>query len=119
MTSVEEQRLRYLEAAKVEYPDGTLDGFEICTEASESLGSLEGVLVEPSRRRVRYFVIGPRGWKRRRYLVPAECPARIDTDDSRIYVEAGRADVRPYEPSRVLRFSDVDVVDALFAPRVA
>lgn len=119
MTSFEEQRLRYLDASQVEHPDGTLDGFEICTDSQGTLGCLQGVLVEPSRRRVRYFVVGPRGWRRRKYLVSAECPARLDCDDSRIYVEADRSDVRPYEPRDVANFAEADVVDAMFAPRVA
>ena len=119
MTSFEEQRLRYLEAARVEHPDGTLDGFQVCTNSREAIGSLEGVLVEPAQRRVRYFVVGPRGWARRRYLVPAEWPARLDHGDARIYVDADPRDVRPYDPRAVTAFSDVDVVDAMFAPRVA
>ena len=119
MTILERQRLRYLEAARVEHPGGTLDGFEICTDAREMLGCLEGVLLDPARRRVRYFVVGPRGWARRRYIVPAECPARLDSEEPRIYVAVDQRDVRPYEPKSVEHFSELDVVDAMFAPRVA
>src|SRR5690349_16839291 len=111
MTLHEEQQLRFLEAARVEHPDGTLDGFEVCTVTEERLGSIEGVLIEPAQRRVRYFVVGRRGWRRKRYLVPAECHARLDSDEARIYVEAGGREVRPYGSGDVPRFSDEDVLD--------
>ena len=114
-----DHQLRYLEAAKVEHPTGTLEGFEMCTDANVRLGSIDGVLVAPSHRQVRYFVVGPCGWARRHYLVSASSTARLDTEDGKIYVGADRPFVRRYDPESVPRFSDEDLIDTMFPSRVA
>ena len=115
----ENERLRYLDAASVEHSAGTLAGFEICTDSRERLGSLAGVVVEPSERRVRYFVVGPRGWKRHRYLVPAERLATLDPEDGKIYIDAQIRDLRVYDPDCIAPFSEDDAIEAMFASRVA
>jgi hypothetical protein len=117
MAIQEDPQLRYLEAAKVEHPTGTLQGYEVCTDAQESLGSIDGVLLAPLQRRVRYFVIDSPGWARK-YLVSASPSARIDAEDGRIYVGAQRY-IRPYDPQSVPSFSDDDLIDAMFSSQVA
>jgi hypothetical protein len=118
MAIQEDPQLRYLEAAKVEHPTGTLEGYEICTDAQERLGSIDGVLLMPLQRRVRYFVIESPGWTRRKYLVSASPSTRIDTEDGRIYVGAQRY-VRPYDPESVPPFSDDDLIETMFSSQVA
>ena len=52
-----EPRLRYLEANHVDTPVGCLDGAVLVNPANARLGTLEGVLLDPQHRQVRYYVV--------------------------------------------------------------
>lgn len=108
--------LRYLEAEQVQHPLGTLAGLSMFTEENEKLGSLEGVLVEPASRRIRYFVVERSGMFRdRRYLLDADMPASIDVDDRKLRVMANESDLERFDLRSVQSFSAEDAVDAMFA----
>ena len=108
--------LRYLEATQVEHPLGTLAGLSMCTQEDEKLGSLEGVLVEPASRRLRYFVVKrPEMLRRRRYLLAADTPASIEAGDRKLRVMAREADLERFDSRSVQDFSDDDVITAMFA----
>lgn len=121
MTSKEENgTLRYLDAGQVVHPSGTLAGVEIRTQHDETLGSLEGVLLEPARRRIRYFVVERVAWLASRlYLLPADRFATVSRRDGRIQVEANRDEMERFDPASVMRFSDEDLIDTIFAPSAA
>ena len=57
-------RLCYLDAARVAGPAGELAGATVETSAAEPLGTLDGVLIDPDERRVRYLVVERTGWLR-------------------------------------------------------
>ena len=114
--------LRYLEAHNVRYPQGTLADLDLCTTADEKLGVIEGVLIDPAHRRVRYYVIESPGWFRvRHYLLPADAPAVVESDERVLRVEAPAADLtrREYDPASTPRFSDADLLTAMFPPHAA
>ena len=104
--------LRYLDAEHVEHPSGTLGGVDVCTEQDEQLGALDGVLIEPATRRVRYFVVeGNR--KPHLYVLPADTPAVLDTQYRKLRVTANAGDLERLRGS-VTEFSDEDVLTAMF-----
>ena len=103
--------LRYLDAGHVEHPTGTLEGLSVCTEENQPLGCLDGVLIEPSTRRVRYFVVDPTEPSQERCMLAADAPVVLDIRGRTLRVGPG-ADMEPLQDSQP--FSDEDVMTALF-----
>jgi uncharacterized protein YrrD len=117
-----ERDLCYLEAQNVEIAAGKLADLEVCSRDDEKLGGVDGVLIEPSARRIRYFVVKSPGWFRKgRYLVPVEDLARVETDQQVLRIETSAADVgrEAFTPDAVRPFTDEDVVTVMFAPTAA
>ena len=87
MTSIE-PRLRYLDANHVDTPAGRLDGAVLVSPAQARLGTLEGVLVDPQRRQVRYYVVArKRGlFSSHHYLLPLTA-TRLDRDRHTLEVD--------------------------------
>jgi PRC-barrel domain protein len=84
---VEHERLRHLDAAKIETPVGPLDDVVVVSKSDVPLGKLEGVIVDPQERHVRYYVVESRDWfKTHRYLVP-DAPHHIDWNRRAMQVE--------------------------------
>ena len=112
--------LRYLDAARVVHPMGTLAGVEVRTQKAERLGCIGGVLLEPARRKVRYFVVERLSFLRRlRYLVPADRGATLDAANGMIEIDLNHRTLRRFDPASVPLFADDDLLDALFAPSAA
>ncbi len=108
--------LRYLEAEQVKHPLGTLAGLNMFTEENEKLGSVEGVLVEPAARRIRYFVLERSGiFQNRRYLLDADRPASIEAAGGKLRVMANEDDLERFDRRSVQTYSAEDAVDAMFA----
>jgi hypothetical protein len=112
--------LRYLDAHSLEHPGGTLAGVEVCGQNQQYIGHLGGVLVEPARRRVKYFVVQRNALLRRKqYLVPADCLTTLDPETSKIYIDVDDNAIERFDDSSVLPFSDEDLVDTMFASTAA
>src|SRR5262245_4260288 len=112
--------LCYLAAQDVEIPAGTLAGIDLCTLDDERLGTLDGVLIDPTERRVRYFVVTSQGWLgSKRYLLSADEPAHLEQDEKilRLERDADQVSRRMFDPDSVREFSDDDLLTALFATR--
>jgi hypothetical protein len=113
------RKLRFLEASRVGSPAGDLASLQLHTEADEPLGTLDGILIDPSERRVRYLVVERPGWFRtRRYLVPTECVAKVERDRKLLRLDVDPADLHAldeFNRSKFREFSDEDAVDAMFA----
>jgi hypothetical protein len=108
--------LRYLEATQVEHPSGTLAGLSMWTEEDQNLGSLEGVLIEPTSRRIHYFVVErPTMLRRRRYLLAGDTPASIEAGDRKLRVMAHEADLERFDARSVQNVSDEDFISVMFA----
>ena len=116
----EHEALRYLDAAQVAYPTGTLAGVEIRADNNQRLGSIGGVLVEPAHRRVRYFVV-ERGalLRKRRYLLSADRLVTLNAADRTIHIDANEEIIERFDPATVSRFSDDDLIETIFAPTAA
>jgi uncharacterized protein YrrD len=115
MSRNEPRGLRYLEAARVEGPAHGLDGFEVSTSAGEPLGRLDGFIVDPARRRLCSFVISRPGlFRNRRYVVPL-CPAQLDPEHQVLRVDPDGSEEREFDPAAFERFSDDDMLTALFS----
>ena len=112
----EHTTLRYLDADRVVHPAGTLAGVEVRTHEAERLGSIGGVLLEPARRKVRYFVVERLSFLRRqRYLVPADRgSATLDVENRTIQIDLNHRMLRRFDPATVPAFGDEDLLDALF-----
>ena len=113
------RQLCYLEASKVEASGGDLAGLTVQTDADETLGTLDGVLIDPSQRRLRYFVVGTPGLlRRKRYLLSADVPVRVEPERHRLRVDAADADVTlsdEFDLRTVRPFSSEDAIDAMFS----
>ena len=84
-------RLRHLEAAKVETPIGPLDDVVVVSKSAVPIGKLEGIILDPEERHVRYYVVESRDWFRtRRYLVP-DAPHQIDWNRKAMQIELDEA----------------------------
>jgi hypothetical protein len=113
-----EPRLRYLDANHVDTPAGRLDGAVLVSSANAPIGTLDGVLVDPQHRQVRYYVVErKRGlFGSRHYLVPLTA-TRLDRDHHtlEVDVEAGEIpQLAEVDPDDLPRFSDDDLLTALF-----
>jgi len=116
----EHEALRYLKAAQVGHPTGTLAGVEIRTKNDERLGSIGGILVEPAQRRARYFVVERSAiLRRRRYLVSVDRLATLSAEDGTIYIDASEEVIEGFDPASVAPFSDDDLIATMFAPTAA
>src|SRR5262249_8698528 len=115
-------KLCYLAAADVAIPEGTLAGVDLCSRDEKRLGTLDGVIIEPAGRRVRYYVVESKGWfSAKRFLLPADQPTRLEPDDHILRIDLEADDVRRAEFDRegVRQFSDEDLMDALFSSNAA
>lgn len=115
-------RLRYIAAEHVETPGGSLDGTVLVSPTDETVGTLDGLIIDPIERHVRYFVIRSRSWlKTQRRLLPVG-PARLDTEHKTLHVEiaAGElAQLREVHADTFDRYSDDDLLAALFSASAA
>jgi hypothetical protein len=115
--------LRYLEASRVEGLSGDLDHVELRGPDDETLGSLDGVLIDPVQRRLRFFVVEPAGRGRPcQRLLPTDCQARVDEDGRalRIPLDAeALARCPEFTRSSVPSYSDQDLIESIFRPRSA
>jgi hypothetical protein len=111
-------RLRYVGANRIDLPvPNHLRPLSVETEEGARLGELQGVLVDPAARQVRFLLVDGGGWfHHRRRLVPLAA-ARLDRSRGTIRVDVDAADPAacPEVGSITLRdFSDDDLVAALF-----
>jgi PRC-barrel domain protein len=112
--------LRYLDANAVECPVGKLEGLSLFSQDDEALGRIDGVLIDPTTRQLRYYVVdGSRLFYRRRYLVPADSPAVVLPDHKalRVDVPADSIERQRFDARAIPRFSDDDLLTAMFGNR--
>ena len=114
--------LAYLDASKVISPAGALSELDVLSTEGRRLGSIEGVVIDAAARHVRYLCVRLSGlFGRRRYLVEADQVGQIQGDRKALRL---RSDLRNeavdgLDAAALRRFSDDDLLAAIFAPRVA
>jgi hypothetical protein len=109
--------LRYLAANSVHCPTGNLSGYQVCDQDARSLGSVKGVLISPSARRLAYFVLELPGlFVHRRYLLPVDAGAVVQDALKTLRISARKEelDLQSFTLSSVPDFSDDDLLRALF-----
>jgi hypothetical protein len=117
-------RLCYLGASKLRSSAGDFDGVDLRSRDDRELGSLDGVLIDPVKRSLRFFVVASRGLFRRRrcFLLPADCLAQMEPNGHTLRIHLNRREVagcEEFHRGAVREFSDDDLMDALFPPLTA
>jgi len=109
--------LRYIDAARVDTPAGRLGHAPLVSPTKEPLGKLDGIVVDPVSRQVRYYVVESPGWfTSRHYLLPLT-PARLDRDRNAVELDVDADEIShldQVEPDAFPRFSDDDLMTAMF-----
>ena len=88
--------------------------------ADAVLGKLTGALIDPLQRRICFLVVESRNWfARHQYALPLDA-ARVDRQRHELVIDDVDGDtLREVQVERFARFSDADVLDAMFSPRAA
>jgi len=114
--------LRYIAAEHVDTPKGRRDGTVLVSTSDEPVGTLDGMIIDPIERHVRYFVVRSRNFlKTRLHLMPAT-PARLDSEHKTLHVDMKAGDLsglREIRPDTFERYSDDDLIAALFGSHAA
>ena len=106
--------LCYLSAQHVARPGGTLAGLELCNSEHESVGTVDGVLIDAPERRVRYFVVQVRPSDQA--LLPVDEVVHVDSESGVPHLEAGPgARLLQFDPRTVRPFTPDDAVTSIFA----
>ncbi len=117
-----DSRLRYIAAEHVDTPVGPLSGMALVGPSDQRVGTLEGMVIDPIKRRARYFVVRSRNWlTTHHHLVPAS-PARLDPQRKMLHVDIEGDDLArlgEVPANAFQRYSDDDLIAALFSPHAA
>lgn len=113
----EARNLKYVDAAHVKGDGSCLSGLRIEAGDDRQLGELDGLLVEPGARRLRYFVVDA---GEGRYLMPFDAIC-FDTDNHslRVMAEPDPDSWEAFDPGAYDEFGDEDLISALFASPAA
>jgi hypothetical protein len=110
--------LRFVEAKRLETSAGSLTDAVLISPSDKTLGKLDGVIVNPSQRRVCYYVVKSRsGFRTHRHLLEA-IPAALEPHRGVVRIEAepeDLTDLSEIAPQSFRPFSDDDLIDAMFA----
>jgi hypothetical protein len=111
------RHLKYVDAAHVTGNGPCLSGLRIETGADRQLGELDGLIVEPGARRLRYIVVDA---GRGRYLMPFDtiCFAP-DHQTLRVIADLDPGSWEAFDSEAYGEFGDEDLISALFARPVA
>lgn len=107
--------LRYLNTDRLDAP--FVDPLDVRTRGDVKVGRFDGVIVDPSARRVRYLVIERGRLFHERVLIPL-VPTRIDPEHHALRLEVDDVDPsawQKFDTGSCPPFSDDDLVTALFA----
>lgn len=112
--------LRFIEANRVDTPAGRLNDYTVVSPTDAQLGKLDGVIVDPTHRQVRYYVVKAPGWLlSQHYLVPAS-PVRLEAERRTVQFDIEPSDLSTLpktDPDSFSKFSAEDAVEAMFAKR--
>ena len=119
----QQSSLCYVEATRLQSSAGTLAGLDVQGADEEKIGRLDGVLIDPVERRLRFFVVKrPVQWGSRRYLLPTDFEAHILPDERALRLEINPSELvncQEFHESSVSEYSDADFLASLFRQRIA
>ena len=111
--------LRYIDAGRLRTTGDLLLGATVMSPAGNIIGTLTGALIDPSRRHVSFLIVESRNWfATHRYVVPLGT-ARFDPDRKALLVDVEADGLRELHGDRFQRFSDADLITAMFSPLAA
>jgi hypothetical protein len=111
--------LRYVGADQLRTHADSLDGTVLLSPADTALGRLAGALIDPMGRQVCYLIVESRGWLApHQYLLPLGI-ARFDRERKALLVDVEADTLREVQIDTFQRFSDDDLIAALFSPVAA
>ena len=113
-------QLRYLDASRVNSPAGVLSQMDVETIDGAPVGAVDGILIDPAARRIRFYVIALRQWlgRRRRFLLPADQPALLEPERKALRLQVDQTALQScveFRNQTVPEFSDADLLSAMFA----
>jgi hypothetical protein len=108
--------LRFIDASHVETGVTDLRGFEVLTSTGKKLGALDGLIVDPPERSIRYAVVD-RGHRRRERLLVPLTVAQLDVDRKAIQVDLNGDEIASVEPDVFPEFSQTDTQSAILTAR--
>lgn len=114
--------LSYLEASKVSSPAGVLSELDVLSAEGQPLGKIEGVVIDAAAGHVLYLSVRSSSWfGRGRYLVHIDQLGQIERERKalRLRVDLRDEAVQGLDAVALRRFSDEDVVAAMFPTRAA
>jgi hypothetical protein len=88
--TAESAKLCYLDATQISGPLKDFDEVEVRHRQHGAIGRLDGIVIDPAERRVRYLVVDDERFLRRRYLIPLDA-AQVDVEHRAVWVDADRA----------------------------
>jgi hypothetical protein len=104
--------LRYVDASEITAPDLSLDGMKVRNDAMETLGNVDGFVVDNTSMRPYYVVVDSGGWfKSKHFLVPIG-HARIDDDKDALVVDINRSRIERFpgfDRNQLERLSEDDI----------
>jgi hypothetical protein len=112
--------LRFIETKQLRTTEDEFDASTVVVgPADRVFGKLVGALVDPPRRQARFLVVeSRRTFAKHQYVVPFDT-ARFDSDRNALRVDAGPDTLHEVRVDQLERFSDKDLLDAMFAPYAA
>jgi len=117
-----DSHLRYLPATRVDTPMGSLGTMSLVSPSDKNVGTVDGVIIDPTARKVLYFVVKLRRWWSTHQYLLSFSPAKIDSERTCLHVDLEPGDVQQlpkFHAGMFPSFSDEDFISFLFAPRTA
>lgn len=93
--------LRYVDANRIAAPDLAFDGMKVRNDAMETLGKVQGFVVDSTSMRPYYVVVDSGGWFKSKELLVPIGHARLDDDRDALVVDIAK--------SRIERFPGFDL----------
>ena len=117
MHSTAAETLRYLDGDQANIAGERCDAMTIRAATGRALGRLQGFIIDPLERQLRYFVVRTSGLFGASRLIPVTA-ARVNVQDRAIELLADEDDVTPIPHNpQFPAFSDEDFLNAIFARR--
>ena len=115
-----DDNLRFIETKQLRTTEDRFNGATVVVSPADTVfGKLVGALIDPPRRHVSYLVVESRRlFSRHQYVVPFDT-ARFDSEQNALRVDADEETIHEVRVDQFARFSDKDLLDAMFAPQAA
>jgi hypothetical protein len=101
---VQKSELCYIDALSLEGPLADFDHVDVRDRTDWKIGRLDGVIIDPAERRLRYLVVDNDRLAPHRYLVPLDA-TQLDVEHRALYVHADLTSCEEFDERRFRTFS--------------